>query len=77
MVSKLIGCVECNCWRGGKSAFIVDLSVEEIRLCEMADKLVQFDDEMCEAKAPHYKRPELLIRAIWQKIVSHLHQFLR
>jgi len=22
---RLIGCIDCNCWRGGKSAFIVDI----------------------------------------------------
>lgn len=27
---RLIGCVECNCWRGSKRAFIVELSVEDI-----------------------------------------------
>ena len=25
MGEHLIGCIECNCWRGGKSAFIVAL----------------------------------------------------
>jgi hypothetical protein len=28
---QLIGCLECNCWRASKSAFIVDLSVEKIQ----------------------------------------------
>src|SRR5262245_12743128 len=28
---QLIGCIDCNCWRGNRSAFIVDLSVEEIQ----------------------------------------------
>jgi hypothetical protein len=29
---QLIGCIECNCWRGGKSAFIQDLWTEDICL---------------------------------------------
>jgi hypothetical protein len=28
---QLIGCIECNCWRGEKSAFILDLSIEDIQ----------------------------------------------
>jgi hypothetical protein len=28
---QLVGCMECNCWRGGRSAFIIDLSVEDIQ----------------------------------------------
>ena len=28
---QLVGCIECNCWRGRRSAFIVDLSIEDIR----------------------------------------------
>jgi hypothetical protein len=28
---QLTGCIDCNCWRGSKSAFIVDLSVEDIQ----------------------------------------------
>jgi hypothetical protein len=28
---QLIGCIECNCWRGSKSAFVMDLSIEEIQ----------------------------------------------
>jgi hypothetical protein len=24
---QLTGCIDCNCWRGSKSAFIMDLSV--------------------------------------------------
>jgi hypothetical protein len=28
---RLIGCIECNCWWGGRSAFIQDLSVEDIQ----------------------------------------------
>ena len=28
---RLIGCIDCNCWQGRKSAFIVDLSVEDIQ----------------------------------------------
>jgi hypothetical protein len=28
---QFVGCIECNCWRGGKSAFIVDQSVEDIQ----------------------------------------------
>ena len=27
---RLTGCAGCNCWSGDKSAFIVELSVEEI-----------------------------------------------
>jgi hypothetical protein len=27
----LVGCIECNCWRGTRSAFILDLSVEDIQ----------------------------------------------
>src|SRR5262249_60284462 len=27
---RLKGCVECNIWRGGKNAFVVELSVEDI-----------------------------------------------
>jgi hypothetical protein len=26
---RLIGCIECNCWQGNKSAFVVKLSVED------------------------------------------------
>ena len=29
--ARLIGCIECNCWRSSKSAFIVELSVEDIQ----------------------------------------------
>jgi hypothetical protein len=28
---RLVGCIECNCCRGGRSAFILDLSIEEIQ----------------------------------------------
>jgi hypothetical protein len=28
---RLIGCLDCNCWRGGRSDFIQDLSVEDIQ----------------------------------------------
>ena len=28
---QLIGCIDCNCWRGTRSAFVMDLSVEEIQ----------------------------------------------
>ena len=27
---RLIGCIECNRWQGGKRAFVVELSVEDI-----------------------------------------------
>jgi hypothetical protein len=27
----LVGCLECNCWRGSKSAFVVELAVEDIQ----------------------------------------------
>ena len=27
---RLKGCIECNIWRGGKNAFVVELSVEDI-----------------------------------------------
>jgi hypothetical protein len=26
---RLTGCIECNSWTGGKSAFVVQLSVED------------------------------------------------
>jgi hypothetical protein len=26
---RLTGCLECNVWNGGKSAFVVELSVED------------------------------------------------
>ena len=26
---RLTGCIECNCWRGDKSPFMVELSVED------------------------------------------------
>jgi hypothetical protein len=28
---QLTGCIDCNCWKGGRSAFIVDLSIEDIQ----------------------------------------------
>ena len=28
---QLIGCIDCNCWKGGRSAFIEDLSIEDIQ----------------------------------------------
>jgi len=28
---RLSGCIECNCWRGERGAFIVDLSIEDIQ----------------------------------------------
>ena len=28
---RLTGCIECNCWRGDKSAFIVELSLEDFQ----------------------------------------------
>ena len=28
---QLTGCIDCNCWKGGRSAFIVDLSIEEVQ----------------------------------------------
>jgi hypothetical protein len=27
----LIGCIDCNCWMGKQSAFLIDLSVEDIQ----------------------------------------------
>ena len=35
---RLIGCIECNCWRGSKSAFIVELSVEDIQALREAER---------------------------------------
>ncbi len=28
---RLLGCIECNVWRGSKQAFIVELSVEDFQ----------------------------------------------
>ena len=28
---RLTGCIECNCWRGDKSAFIVELAPEDFQ----------------------------------------------
>jgi hypothetical protein len=28
---QLTGCIDCNCWKGSRSAFIVDLSIEDIQ----------------------------------------------
>ena len=28
---QLVGCIECNCWQGNRSAFVVYLSVEDIQ----------------------------------------------
>jgi hypothetical protein len=28
---QLIGCIDCNCWRGNKSAFVVELTVEDVQ----------------------------------------------
>jgi hypothetical protein len=28
---QLTGCIDCNCWKGSRSAFIVDLSIEEVQ----------------------------------------------
>jgi hypothetical protein len=28
---RLVGCIECNCWHGGKSAFLIDLSAADIQ----------------------------------------------
>jgi hypothetical protein len=28
---QLVGCIECNCWRGGKSEFLFYLSVEDFQ----------------------------------------------
>jgi hypothetical protein len=28
---QLIGCIDCNCWKGSRSAFIVYLSMEDIQ----------------------------------------------
>jgi hypothetical protein len=35
---RLTGCIECNCWRGGKSAFIVELSSENIQALREAER---------------------------------------
>jgi len=28
---QLVGCIECNCWQGGRSAYVVHLSVEDFQ----------------------------------------------
>jgi hypothetical protein len=28
---RLTGCLQCNCWRSDKSAFIVELSIEDFQ----------------------------------------------
>jgi hypothetical protein len=28
---RLTGCIECNTWTGGKIAFVVELSIEDIQ----------------------------------------------
>jgi hypothetical protein len=28
---RLIGCIDCNCWQSSKSAFIAELSLEDIQ----------------------------------------------
>ena len=35
---RLTGCIECNCWRGDKSAFIVELSSENIQALREAER---------------------------------------
>ena len=35
---RLTGCIECNCWSGNKSAFIVELSVEDIQALREAGR---------------------------------------
>ena len=35
----LTGCIECNCWRGDKSAFIVELSVEDFAALRGLNKI--------------------------------------
>ena len=29
---QLTGCIDCNCWKGSGSAFIVDLSIKEAQV---------------------------------------------
>ena len=36
---RLTGCMECNCWRGDKSAFIVELSVEDFAALRGLNKI--------------------------------------
>ena len=36
---RLTGCIECNCWRGDKSAFIVELSVEDFAALRGLNKI--------------------------------------
>jgi hypothetical protein len=38
---QLIGCMDCNCWKGSRSAFIVDLSIEEVQALRDVGKRVQ------------------------------------
>jgi hypothetical protein len=46
---QLIGCIDCNCWSGTKSAFVMDLSIEEIQRSETVGKHLTFDDETWQA----------------------------
>jgi hypothetical protein len=33
--ARLTGCIDCNSWRSSKSAFVVELSVEDIQAREL------------------------------------------
>lgn len=36
---QLTGCIDCNCWKGSRSAFIVDLSIEDIQALRGGERL--------------------------------------
>ena len=36
---RLIGCVECNCWNSSRSAFTIELSVEDFEALRLWKKI--------------------------------------
>jgi hypothetical protein len=53
---RLVGCIECNCWHGGKSAFLSIYPQRIFRRSAMVAKRVQFNDETWQAIDQHRAR---------------------
>ena len=59
---QLIGCIDCNCWSGTKSAFVMDLSIEEIQALRDVGEHLTFDETSGDVRGPP-NEPNIAIHA--------------
>ena len=75
---QLIGCIDCNCWSGTKSAFVMDLSIEEIQRSETVGEHLTFDDETSgDVRGPPTSLTSLFTLAVAFGSISPLLRYYR